>query len=192
MTLPAASAPSAADGTRCAVHPVRRAVDHCPVCSRPRCAADAQEAIGGGCAVCQRREAGTEQPSGVALIERYVRAALAAYAVALLGGVVAAQYVGAAVFAYLTPFVVGVLTAAAAQGAAGLPKTGSPAALIRLLAGVYAVLGVAFGFVLEQSAEVLGAASVPPYVAAILGVVLWTLPPSSRRKKSDVTAWTGD
>ncbi len=192
MTSPDASAPPAADGTRCAVHPVRRAVDRCPVCSRPRCAADAQEATGGGCAVCQRRDTGTEQPRGVALMERYVRGALAAYAVALLGGVVAAQYVGAAVFAYLTPFVVGVLTAAAAQGVAGLPKTGSPAMLIRLLAGGYAVLGVAFGFVLERSAEVLGAASVPPYVAAVLGVVLWTLPPSSRRQKSDVTAWSGE
>ena len=192
MTSPAASTPPAADGMRCAVHPVRRAVDSCPVCSRPRCAADAQEETGGGCAVCQRPAAGAESPTGVALVERYVRAALAAYAVALLGGVVAAQYVGAAVFAYLTPFVVGVLTAAAAQAAAGLPKIGAPAALIRLLAGGYAVLGVAYGFVLERSADVLGASSVPPYVAAILGVVLWTLPPSSRRQKSDVTAWQGE
>ena len=142
--------------------------------------------------MCQRPAAGARLPTGVALIERYVRAALAAYAVALLGGVVAAQYVGAAVFSYLTPFVVGVLTAAAAQAAAGLPRIGSPAALIRLLAGVFAVLGVAYGFVLERSADVLGAASVPPYVAAILGVVLWTLPPSSRRQKSDVTAWQGE
>ncbi len=113
-------------------------------------------------------------------LERYVRAALASTAVALLGGVVAAQYVGAAVFAYLTPFVVGVLTGAAAQAAAGIPKGGPGGNGIRLIAAVYALLGVALGFVLERSEGVLSAASVLPYLAALVGVVLWTLPPKSR------------
>lgn len=113
-------------------------------------------------------------------LERYVRAALGSYAVALLGGVVAAQYVGAAVFAYLTPFVVGVLTGAAAQGAAGIAKGGPGGNAVRLIAAVYAVLGIALGFVLERSEGVLSSASVLPYVAAIVGVVLWTLPPKQR------------
>ena len=109
-----------------------------------------------------------------------MRGALAANGVALLGGVVAAQYVGAQLFAYLTPFVVGVLTGAAAQSASGSARTGSEATSIRVLAGVYAVLGVALGFALEKSQDVLGASALLPYAAAVLGVVLWTLPPKAR------------
>ncbi|MGI8537023.1 MAG: hypothetical protein ACR2K2_11110 [Mycobacteriales bacterium] len=158
------------------MHPVRGAVDRCPVCGRPRCAADAEQASGGGCPVCRGGVGAAPPPAFVSDVERYIRAALASTAVALLGGVVAAQYVGAAVFAYLTPFVVGVLTGAAAQAAAGGAKTGPAAARIRVLAGLYAVLGVAFGFVLERSEGVLAAASLLPYLAAVAGVVLWTLP----------------
>jgi hypothetical protein len=113
-------------------------------------------------------------------VERYVRAALASTAVALLGGVVAAQYVEAAVFSYLTPFVVGVLTAAAAQKAFGRATPASAAVGIRVLAGAYAVLGVALGFVLERSVGVTASSSVLPYLAAVGGVVLWTLPPKRR------------
>jgi hypothetical protein len=122
--------------------------------------------------------AGTSR--GATDVERYVRAALASTAVALLGGVVAAQYVEAAVFSYLTPFVVGVLTAAAAQKAFGRAGSASAAVGIRVLAGAYAVLGVALGFVLERSVEVTASSSVLPYLAAVGGVVLWTLPPKRR------------
>lgn len=173
MTSSEAAVPA---GPRCAVHSVRPAVDSCPVCGRARCADDAQKAPGGGCQICRGEPAPPPAAGGVA-VENYVRAALASTAVALLGGVVAAQYVGAAVFAYLTPFVVGVLTGAAAQAAAGLPKTGRGANGVRLIAGVYAVLGVAFGFVLERSEGVLGSGSFLPYLAAVVGVILWTLPP---------------
>lgn len=128
-------------------------------------------------------DVGTEAAAGdapspglVPDLERYVRAALASTAVALLGGVVAAQYVGSAVLAYLTPFVLGVLTGAAAQAAAGGARTGPAAGRIRVLAGVYAVLGVALGFVLERSEGVLATAALLPYLAAVGGVVLWTQP----------------
>lgn len=109
-----------------------------------------------------------------------MRAALAANAVALLGGTVAAQYVGAQLFAYLTPFVVGVLTGAAAQAAAGGARTGRDAAGVRVVAVVYAVLGVALGFALERSSTVFDTGTLLPYAAAVLGVVLWTLPPKAR------------
>ena len=116
----------------------------------------------------------------VALLEAAVRAALAAQAVALLGGVVAAQYVDAQLFAYLTPFVVGVLSGAAAQSASGGVRTGSVAARVRVVAAVYAVLGVALGFALERSKDVLDSSTLLPYLAAVAGVVLWTLPPKPR------------
>jgi hypothetical protein len=168
-------------GTRCGVHPVRRAVDRCPVCARPRCAADAQDAPGGGCPACQ----GVPPGAGavvrqVPALESVVRAALAATAVALLGGVVAAEYVDAQLFAYLTPFVVGVLTAAAAQTAAGGARTGTAAMRVRAVAIVYALLGVGLGFALERSKDALEASTLLPYLAATAGVVLWTLPPKER------------
>lgn len=178
----APSAPTLAPGTRCGVHPVRRAVDRCPVCDRPRCAADAASAPGGGCPACHGVRPGEELPAkrSVPLLEAAVRAALAAQAVALLGGVVAAEYVDAQLFAYLTPFVVGVLTGAAAQSASGGVRTGPVAARVRVVAGVYAVLGVALGFALERSKDVLDSSTLLPYLAAVAGVVLWTLPPKAR------------
>ena len=181
--MPAAppGAPPLAPGTRCGLHPVRRAVDRCPVCARPRCAADAEAAPGGGCPACGGVPpgAGMQRPA-VPVLESAVRAALAATVAALLGGVVAAEYVDAQLFAYLTPFVVGVLTAAAAQGAAGAARTGPGATAVRSVAAVYAVLGVALGFALERSKDVLEASTLVPYVAAVAGVVLWTLPPKVR------------
>ena len=185
MSTPAPLDPGSAPlppGTRCGVHPVRRAVDRCPVCSLARCAADAETAAGGGCASCGGTPIGDardalRRPTDP---ERLVRAALAAHGVALLGGVVAAQYVGAQLFAYLTPFVVGVLTGAAAQSASGGARTGTVATRIRVVASVYAVLGVALGFALERSQDVVGASALLPYAAAVAGVVLWTLPPKAR------------
>ena len=178
----APSAPPLAPGTRCGVHPVRRAVDRCPVCGQPRCAADAAAALGGGCPSCHGVRPGDEGSSTrpVPQLESVVRAALAAQAVALLGGVVAAEYVDAQLFAYLTPFVVGVLTGAAAQSASGGVRTGPLAARVRGVAGVYAVLGVALGFALERSKDVLDSSTLLPYVAAVAGMVLWTLPPKPR------------
>ena len=189
MTPPAPAAPAGASlppGTRCGVHPVRRAVDRCPVCTRPRCAADAEQAPGGGCLACQGVPPEGAAPSSppASPVERLVRGALAAYGVALLGGVVAAQYVDAQLFAYLTPFVVGVLTAAAAQSASAAARTGREALQVRVLAGVYAVVGVALGFALEKSKDVLDASALVPYLAAVVGVVLWTLPPKARPPKS--------
>lgn len=109
-----------------------------------------------------------------------MRAALAASGVALAGGLVASQYVGAEVFSYLTPAVVGVLCGAAAQAAAGGPRRGRPAAVVRALACGYALLGVALGFVLERSVGALDRATLLPYAAAVAGAFLWTLPPRSR------------
>jgi hypothetical protein len=156
---------------------VRRAVDACPVCDRPRCAADAAAAPGGGCPACGGRTSTASGTPAPPAPEQLVRAALAAQLVAVLGGVVAAQYVGAELFAYLTPFVVGVLTAAAAQASSAAPRTGAPATRLRLVASVYAVLGVGLGFVLEGSEGALDGRSLLPYAAALAGVVLWTLPP---------------
>jgi hypothetical protein len=165
---------------RCAVHPLRPAVDACPVCRRARCGPDAALAPGGGCLAC-RGGAGAGR-SVARPGERLVRAALAATPVALLGGVVAAQYVGAELFAYLTPAVVGVLCGAAAQAAAGGARRGSVTLGVRVLACVYAVLGVALGFVLEASVDPLAAATLLPYACAVAGAVLWTVPPKAARR----------
>jgi hypothetical protein len=168
---------------RCAVHPARPAADVCPVCARGRCgpdAADAADAPGGGCLAC--RGADGVRRHAADPLERLVRAALAATPVALLGGVVAAQYVGAQAFAYLTPAVVGVLCGASAQAAAGGARRGSLALAVRALACLYAVLGVALGFVLEASIGALDGATLLPYVCALVGTVLWTLPPKRPRR----------
>ena len=167
-------------GARCAVHGVRRAVDFCPVCTRPRCGADAALAPGGGCPVCLG-DSGRPQVVASTPLEQVVRAALAASGVALLGGIVASQYVGAELFAYLTPFVVGVLVAVAAQAASGAPRTGPVARRLRRLACAYAVLGVGLGFVLEQSEGPFAAGALLPYAAAVAGVVVWMLPPKRQR-----------
>ena len=174
---PSAPAAPLAPGTRCGVHPVRRAVDACPVCGRPRCAADASAAPGGGCPACRGTLSGGPVRPVVPPREQLVRAALAAQGAALLGGVVAAEYVEAPLFRYLTPFVVGVLTAAAAQSAAGAARSGAAAMRVRVLASVYALLGVALGFVLEKSTGILDVEALLPSAAALAGVVLWTLPP---------------
>lgn len=163
---------------RCAVHPMRPGVDTCPICGRPRCGTDAAQAPGGGCLACRGT---TRDPSVVSPVERLVRAALGATPVALLGGLVAAQYVGAELFAYLTPAVVGVLCGAAAQAAAGGARHGRVALGVRALACLYAVLGVAVGFVLEQSVDPFESGTLLPYACALAGAVLWTMPPKARR-----------
>ena len=173
MTTAAAPGPSA---SRCAAHPMRRAVDRCPTCDRPRCAADLGSAGCPACAAATRASVAR----GPSPLERAVRGALAAYPVALSGGVVAAQYVGAELFALLTPLVLGVLVAAAAQAASGGARQAPAVRRVRLVAGTYAVLGVALGFALERSQGVLTSSALLPYAAAVVGVVLWTLPPRRR------------
>ena len=165
---------------RCAVHPARPALDGCPVCGRPRCAADAQQGAG-GCRACSPVPAGPRRrPAGPA--ERLVRGALAAFGTCLLGGLVAAQYVDAELFAYLTPFVVGVLCGAAAQAAAGGPRRGPTALRVRAVAALLAVLGVGLGLLLEGSHRPLSGAAVVPALLALAGAVLWTAPPRRARR----------
>ena len=181
MTVPGAADPSAQPAVaRCAAHPTRPAVDTSPVCGRPRCGADAAD--GPGCSLCAGARSAPAR-RGPTDLERLVRAALAATAVALLGGVVSAQYVGAELFAYLTPLVVGVACGAATQAAAGGPRRGRTAQGVRAVAAAYAVLGVALGFVLERSGSALAAGALVPYAAAVLGALLWTLPPAAPKRR---------
>ena len=168
---------------RCAVHPSRPAVDACPVCGRPRCGADVASVVSGclGCAGQAERPASVGAPPGD--LERLVRAALAAYSVALLGGPVGSEYVGSTVFEYLGPFVVGVICGGAATRAAGTHGRGRIGKAVRAVAAVIAVLGVAFSFVLEESQDALSVSPdvLLPYAAAVAGALLWTMPPRSRR-----------
>jgi hypothetical protein len=116
--------------------------------------------------------------------ERLVRAALAGYGVALLGGVVGSEYVGATIFEFLGPFVVGVICGGAATRAAGTDGRDRLGSAVRGLAALLAVLSVAFGFVLEKSQPVLSLRTgvLVPYVAAIAGALLWTMPPRPSRR----------
>ena len=94
----------------------------------------------------------------------------------------AAEYVQAPYFEYLTPFLVGLITGAAAQAAAGGARRGGLAQVIRAIACAYAVIGTAYGFVLEGSQGVFATRSLAPYGAAVLGVLLWTTPPKQKNK----------
>lgn len=166
---------------RCAVHPSRPALDACPVCGRPRCAADAAAHGPRGCAACAL-PATAPGPPPAPVLERLVRGALAALGAAVLGGLVAAQYVDAELFAHLTPVVVGAACGAAAQAASGVVRgpergRGRTADLVRVEAAVAAVLGVGLGFVLEGSRDPLSGHAVLPSLLAVAGAVLWTLPP---------------
>ena len=168
---------------RCAVHPSRPAIDACPVCGRPRCGVDAAS-VPTGCLGCGGSAADAvprRPPPGDA--ERLVRGALAAYAVALLGGLVASEYVGATVFAYLGPFVVGVVCGGAGTRAAGTEGRGSTASRVRAIAALCALLGVGLSFVVEGSLAptALRAQVLLPYAAAVAGALLWTMPPRQRQ-----------
>ncbi|MCU1591490.1 MAG: hypothetical protein JWP11_2746 [Frankiales bacterium] len=181
MTAPTRTAP--APGARCAVHPSRPAVDACPVCGRPRCGADAAAPVR-GCLACTPLDSATAAvvapPTDV---ERLVRATLAAYAVALLGGPVGSEYVGATVFEYLGPFVVGVICGGAATRAAGTDGRDRIGRAVRGLSALLAVLSVAFSFVLEESRDALSVSPqvLLPYAAAVAGAILWTIPPRPGR-----------
>jgi hypothetical protein len=170
------------------VHPSRPAVDRCPVCDRPRCGADA----GPDCAACRGTATAGTTTRPPTDLERLVRAALAAFAVALLGGLVASEYVGATVFSYVGPFVVGVVCGGAATKAAGSDGRGPLGTRVRVIGAVLGVLGVGFGFLEEQSMRPLSADVhvLLPYVAAVAGAVLWTVPPRPRRDSADQGAST--
>ena len=159
------------------MHPSRPAVDACPNCGRPRCGVDVAS-VSSGCLGCvgEKPRRDVAAPSDV---ERLVRATLAAYAVALLGGPVGSEYVGATVFEYLGPFVVGMICGGAATRAAQTDGRGRVGRAVRVVAAVFAVLGVAFSFLLEKSQDVLSVSPDVwlPYGAAIAGAVLWTMPP---------------
>lgn len=180
--------PSPSD--RCAAHPGRPAVDACPVCRRPRCGADRADAsLDGGCTVCRAVGARREQARARRAAdnqERLVRAALAANAAAVLMGYVVAQYVQAELFEYLAPMVLGLLCGFAATTAAGNPGPGALAARVRLVCAVYALLGTAFGFVLEGTFGVLSSSSdvLLPYLVAVGAAWLWTTPPKRKAPRT--------
>ena len=177
---PPVDAPSPVE--RCVAHPSRPAVDHCPVCGRPRCGADA---TGPGCGVC----AGTAGPSPrrpAPPAELLVRAVLSAHAVALVAGVVLAEYPGSPFFQYAAPAVGGAAVGAAATAGAGEPR-GAVLQRVRVVAVVYAVLATAFGFVLDGTYDVLDPqrAVLVPYLVAGLAAWLWTRPPKPRVRASE-------
>ena len=150
------------------------------MCERPRCGADA---VGAGCLACRGLpEVATLVVPPPGDLERVVRATLAGYAAALAGGVVASEYVGSPVFSYVFPFVVGVVTGWAATAAAPTDGRGRFGTRVRAIAAVLGVLGVAFGFVLEESLDPVSVDLhvLLPYVAAVAGAVLWTAPPRAR------------
>jgi hypothetical protein len=166
---------------RCAAHPGRPAVDICPVCARPRCGTDAAAARGGGCEVCHGlSDARTHVPA--APLELLVRGVLGANLTAVTWGFVESEYVQAGVFQYLAPLVLGAFTGGVALAAAGQPR-GTDGTRMRLVAVACALLGCAFGFVLEgtygpfsTSRDVL-----LPYLLAAAACWLWTLPPKAAR-----------
>lgn len=172
---------------RCAVHPSRPAIDDCPVCGRPRCGADVAS-VASGCLGCigegEKQVAAARPPSD---LERLVRAALAAYAVALVGGPIGSEYVGATIFEYLGPFVVGMICGGAAIRAARTSGRGRIGQAVRAVAAGIALLGVGFSFVLEKSQDVLSGSPdvLLPYAAAVAGALLWTMPPRARKPSAD-------
>jgi hypothetical protein len=137
-------------------------------------------AVALGCLGCAgEAERWTPQARPAGDLERLIRAALAAYVVALLGGPVGSEYVGSTVFEYLGPFVVGIICGGAATRAAqtnGRDRTGKA---VRVIAALLALLGVGFSFVLEESQDVLSVSAdvLLPYAAAVAGALLWTIPP---------------
>ena len=165
-----------APGERCVAHPSRPAVDRCPVCDRARCGADA---AGPGCGVCGGKREVVQRPASAP--ELLVRAAIACHVVALVTGVVLQEYPGSPVFQYLAPAVGGAAVGAVATAAAGEPR-GSLLLRVRALAVVYSVLATAFGFVLDDTYDVLDlkAEVLLPYAAAAAAAWLWTRPPKRR------------
>jgi len=166
---------------RCAAHPGRPAVDQCPTCRRPRCGVDAA-AYADHCRLCGhpapvRRTAGA--------VEILVRAALAATPVALAGGAVSSEYVQTRWFSILVHLIVGIACGGAATLASGRAEPVRLRVATRLVATVYVLVGVAYGFrfvVGGQSPFSPAHRVLPPYVAAAVGVWLWDLLVGSPRR----------
>ena len=178
-------------GERCSAHPSRPAVDRCPTCDRPRCGTDAAGLAANGprpdcplCATVKEPVVGRphRQPPGE--LELLVRAALAGLAVCLLSGPVASQYVESGLFAYVGPFVIGVVSGAASLRAAVTDGRGRLGTRVRAIAAALSVLGVAFGFSLEGSQPLLSGGTLLPYLAAVAGAVLWTVPPRTTPRRT--------
>jgi hypothetical protein len=169
------------DSERCVAHPSRPAVDHCPVCDRPRCGADT---AGPGCAVCHGVGAAppARPPSAPELL---VRAALACHVFALVAGVILQEYPGAPIFQYVAPAVGGAAVGAAATAAAGEPR-GPLLQRVRVIAVGYGVLATAFGFMLDGTYGVLDVrrAVLLPYLVAGAAAWLWTRPPKQKVRAS--------
>src|SRR3954463_1829052 len=168
--------PAMTTGTasRCAAHPARRAVDDCPVCGRPRCGADVAGCGRAGCPACTT--AGVEAPAP-ARAELLVRAGLAALAVALVGGWIGTQYARNRGFSLIAPALVGM--AAAWATAAATEGGNAGRRVVTGIAAVGAVLSAALAFRVYAAGGLSpwhpAGRVLPPYVAAVVGVVAWPL-----------------
>jgi hypothetical protein len=174
-----------ATASRCAAHPARRAVDDCPVCGRERCGADSAGYGAAGCPACASERPQAPLPG---LTEIVVRAGLAGLAVALVGGWIGTQYVRNRGFSLIAPAIVGIAIAWAVAAVAGHRHR----RIASLVASVASVISAALAFrvyaagglsPLHPAGRVL-----PPYVAAVAGVLLWPLlfGPPKRRTDDDV------
>lgn len=164
---------------RCAAHPGRPAVDHCPTCDRPRCGADQ---LPTGCTLCA-----PEAPTGPVRrsagdLERLVRASLGAFAASLASATVASEYIGSPWLQYFAPAVLGVLCAGAAGLACGGPVTRALARRVQLVSAVYALLGEAFAVVLDTTYDVWSPRIevLAPYLVAAVAAWFWAAPPKRR------------
>jgi hypothetical protein len=161
---------------RCAVHPSRPANDACPVCARPRCAADAHAAPGGGCLACEGRRGRAVPPP--AAPPALIAAAAAAGPVAIVTGLIASEYVGAAWYIGLgaVPAFVGIVVSMIAERAAGTAR----GPRLRVLAAVYSVLAMMVAYQPARAAEspfVLQWRVLLTYAIAAGTSWLWTVPP---------------
>ncbi|MDQ1713783.1 MAG: hypothetical protein QOE45_3233 [Frankiaceae bacterium] len=180
MTVTAAHDPAAA--LRCAVHPGLPATDTCPVCARPRCAADALAALGGGCLACEGRRGRPGPPP--ADLRALVGAACVSGLVAVPTGLVASEYVGAGFVGWVVPVFAGIVVSIAAEAGAGKRR----GLALRLLAAGYSVLAIALGLAQPRAAgspftpvgRVLGL-----YALAAFGSWLWTAPPRVVKRAPD-------
>jgi hypothetical protein len=166
---------------RCAAHPARRAVDDCPVCGRPRCGADVAGYAASGCPSCAAARPDVLPPG---LAELAARAGLAALAIAFVGGWIGTQYVRNRGFSLIAPALVGVAIAWASAAAAGT----APRRVTSLLAVAAAVLSAALAFRVYAAGGLSplhpAGRALPPYAAAVAGVLAWPLlfgPPRRRR-----------
>ncbi|HET6816940.1 MAG TPA: hypothetical protein VFH66_06910 [Mycobacteriales bacterium] len=173
-----------ATASRCAVHPARRAIDACPVCGRPRCGADAAGYAATGCPACAAQRPAAPLPGTAELA---VRAGLAALVVAYVGGWIGTQYVRNQGFSLIAPALVGIATAWAVAAATGPQRrrvTSGIAAVASVLSAALAFRVYAAGGLspLHPAGRVL-----PPYVAAVAGVLVWPLlfGPTNRRPSPD-------